>query len=70
MIRSLFRLYLARDCSLVEINPLVVTRDGRVLALDAKLNFDDNALCGTRRSSRCATSTRRIRSTSRRRNTA
>jgi succinyl-CoA synthetase beta subunit len=44
MIRSLFRLYLARDCSLVEVNPLVVTRDGRVLALDAKLNFDDNAL--------------------------
>ena len=44
MIRSLFRLYLARDCSLVEINPLVVTKDGRVLALDAKLNFDDNAL--------------------------
>jgi succinyl-CoA synthetase beta subunit len=44
LIRNLFRLYLARDCSLVEINPLVVTRDGRVLALDAKLNFDDNAL--------------------------
>src|SRR2546421_5271849 len=44
LIRSLFGLYLARDCSLVEINPLVVTKDGRVLALDAKLNFDDNAL--------------------------
>jgi succinyl-CoA synthetase beta subunit len=44
LIRNLFRLYLARDCSLVEINPLVVTKDGRVLALDAKLNFDDNAL--------------------------
>ena len=44
LIRSLFTLYLARDCSLVEINPLVVTKDGRVLALDAKLNFDDNAL--------------------------
>src|SRR5215813_8110124 len=44
MIRSLFGLYLARDCSLAEINPLVVTKDGRVLALDAKLNFDDNAL--------------------------
>jgi succinyl-CoA synthetase beta subunit len=44
MVRSLFALYLARDCSLVEINPLVVTGDGRVLALDAKLNFDDNAL--------------------------
>jgi succinyl-CoA synthetase beta subunit len=44
LIRSLFALYLARDCSLVEINPLVVTKDGRVFALDAKLNFDDNAL--------------------------
>jgi succinyl-CoA synthetase beta subunit len=44
LIQNLFRLYLARDCSLVEINPLVVTKDGRVLALDAKLNFDDNAL--------------------------
>jgi len=42
--RSLFTLYLARDCSLAEINPLVVTKDGRVMALDAKLNFDDNAL--------------------------
>ena len=42
--RKLFVLYLAKDCSLVEINPLVVTKDGRVLALDAKLNFDDNAL--------------------------
>jgi succinyl-CoA synthetase beta subunit len=44
LVLSLFRLYLDRDCSLAEINPLVVTRDGRVLALDAKLNFDDNAL--------------------------
>ena len=44
MIKNLFALYLAKDCSLVEINPLVVTRDGRVFALDAKLNFDDNAL--------------------------
>jgi len=44
LIRSLFTLYLAKDCSLAEINPLVLTRDGRVLALDAKLSFDDNAL--------------------------
>jgi len=41
---NLFRAYLERDATLAEINPLVVTRDGRVLALDAKLNFDDNAL--------------------------
>src|SRR5262249_9754891 len=33
-----------RDCALAEINPLVVTADGRLLALDAKLSFDDNAL--------------------------
>ncbi len=55
LIRSLFRAYLDKDCSLAEINPLVVTRDGRVLALDAKLNFDDNALYrhpGDRRSPR------------------
>jgi succinyl-CoA synthetase beta subunit len=44
LIKGLFALYLAKDCSLAEINPLVVTADGRVLALDAKLNFDDNAL--------------------------
>ena len=44
LVRNLFALYLAKDCSLVEINPLVVTKDGRVVALDAKLNFDDNAL--------------------------
>ena len=44
LISNLFRLYLEKDCSLAEINPLVVTKDGRVLALDAKLNFDDNAL--------------------------
>jgi succinyl-CoA synthetase beta subunit len=44
LIQSLFQAYLAKDCSLAEINPLVVARDGRVLALDAKLTFDDNAL--------------------------
>jgi succinyl-CoA synthetase beta subunit len=44
LILNLFRLYLDRDASLAEVNPLVVTSDGRVLALDAKLNFDDNAL--------------------------
>jgi succinyl-CoA synthetase beta subunit len=40
---SLTRAYLELDCSLLEINPLVTTGDGRVLALDAKVNFDDNA---------------------------
>jgi succinyl-CoA synthetase beta subunit len=41
---SLYRAFEATDASLAEINPLVVTRDGRLLALDAKMNFDDNAL--------------------------
>ncbi len=44
IMESLYKLFLAKDCSLAEINPLVITADGRVLALDAKLNFDDNAL--------------------------
>ncbi len=44
LILNLFRCSLAKDCSLAEINPLVVTQDGRLLALDAKLSFDDNAL--------------------------
>jgi succinyl-CoA synthetase beta subunit len=41
---GLFRLYLDKDCSIAEINPLVVTKQGDLLALDGKLNFDDNAL--------------------------
>jgi len=42
--RGLYRAFQEKDCSLVEINPLVVTADNRLLALDAKINFDDNAL--------------------------
>jgi succinyl-CoA synthetase beta subunit len=41
---GLYRLFVEKDASLAEINPLVVTKDGGLLALDAKLNFDDNAL--------------------------
>ncbi|MGH8149583.1 MAG: ADP-forming succinate--CoA ligase subunit beta [Steroidobacteraceae bacterium] len=41
---GLHRLYLERDASLVEVNPLIVTRAGHLLALDAKINIDDNAL--------------------------
>jgi succinyl-CoA synthetase beta subunit len=41
---ALYRAYVESDCSLAEINPLVVTKDGQVLALDAKINFDDNGL--------------------------
>jgi succinyl-CoA synthetase beta subunit len=43
-ILSLYKAYVGADCSLAEINPLVVTGDGQVLALDAKITFDDNAL--------------------------
>jgi succinyl-CoA synthetase beta subunit len=41
---SLTRAYEDLDCSLLEINPLITTKDGKVLALDAKINFDDNAM--------------------------
>ena len=41
---GLYNLYVQKDCSIAEINPLVTTKDGDVLALDAKLNFDDNSL--------------------------
>lgn len=40
----LYKLFISKDCSLVEINPLVITKSGKVVALDAKINFDDNAL--------------------------
>jgi succinyl-CoA synthetase beta subunit len=44
LFQKLYQLFLDTDASLVEINPLVVTDDGRLLALDGKMNFDDNAL--------------------------
>jgi succinyl-CoA synthetase beta subunit len=44
MIQNLYRLFVEYDCSLVEINPLVITAEAAVIALDAKVNFDDNAL--------------------------
>jgi succinyl-CoA synthetase beta subunit len=44
LISNLYTLFIKCDCSMVEINPLVVTTDGQVLALDAKFGFDDNAL--------------------------
>ena len=42
--KALYRCYVETDASLAEVNPLVVLKDGSVMALDAKLNFDDNAL--------------------------
>jgi succinyl-CoA synthetase beta subunit len=44
LFEGLYRTFIAYDCSMVEVNPLVVTSSGDVLALDAKFNFDDNAL--------------------------
>lgn len=44
LLNGLFKLFMSCDCSMVEVNPLVTTPDGDVLALDAKFDFDDNAL--------------------------
>jgi succinyl-CoA synthetase beta subunit len=44
MLKNLYRLFVDKDCSLVEINPLVITAEETVFALDAKINIDDNAL--------------------------
>jgi succinyl-CoA synthetase beta subunit len=44
LLHSLYKLFIECDCSMVEINPVVVTTDDHVYALDAKFNFDDNAL--------------------------
>jgi succinyl-CoA synthetase beta subunit len=44
LIQNMYRLFTDKDASLVEINPLVATKEGRVLAIDGKMNFDDNAL--------------------------
>jgi len=44
LLKALYRCFCQTDASLAEINPLILTKDGKVVALDAKLNFDDNAL--------------------------
>jgi succinyl-CoA synthetase beta subunit len=44
IIKNLYKLLLEKDCSLVEINPLVVSKEQRLIAMDCKINFDDNAL--------------------------
>jgi succinyl-CoA synthetase beta subunit len=44
MLKNLYSLFVDCDCSLLEINPLVITAEGSVIALDAKIDFDDNAL--------------------------
>jgi succinyl-CoA synthetase beta subunit len=44
ILRTLWKVFTDKDCSLIEINPLVVTKNDNVIALDAKINFDDNGL--------------------------
>ena len=44
VLNGLYKIFMECDCSLVEINPLIVTKEGNIMALDGKLNFDDNAL--------------------------
>jgi succinyl-CoA synthetase beta subunit len=44
LIATLYKVFLEKDCSLVEINPLIVTEDGNLVCLDCKMNFDSNAL--------------------------
>lgn len=44
IVRNLYRLFVEKDCSLLEINPLAITGENRLLALDTKINFDDDAL--------------------------
>jgi succinyl-CoA synthetase beta subunit len=44
LVAKLYNLFMKYDCSLVEINPLVITKDKKLIALDAKINFDDNSL--------------------------
>jgi succinyl-CoA synthetase beta subunit len=66
---ALYRAAVDLDASLVEINPFLLTEDGELYALDAKVTLDDNALYGTKSSSSCAISTKRPRSRSRLRST-
>lgn len=44
LLSNLYRLFVEKDCSMVEINPLVITKNDEIIAIDAKINFDDNAL--------------------------
>ena len=44
LIKSMYRLFIEKDASLIEINPLVLTKENNILCLDAKINFDDNAI--------------------------
>ena len=67
---NLYRALVALDAGIVEVNPLVVTAAGEVIALDAKMSFDDNALYRHRSWRTCATRRRRTRRRSKRAGTA
>ena len=44
IVKSIYKLFIDLDASMVEINPLILTKQGKIICLDAKINFDDNAL--------------------------
>ena len=44
LIKSLYKILTQKDASLIEINPLILTKDNKIVCLDAKMNFDDNAI--------------------------
>ena len=44
LVKSLFKIIIEKDASLIEINPLIITKSGKLICLDAKMNFDDNAI--------------------------
>ncbi len=44
LIKSMYKMFISTDASMVEINPLILTKDKKIICLDAKINFDDNAL--------------------------
>ena len=44
LIKSLYKILIQKDANLIEINPLIITKDNKILCLDAKMNFDDNAI--------------------------
>ena len=44
LIKSIYKMFISTDASMVEVNPLILTKEGKIICLDAKVNFDDNAL--------------------------
>jgi succinyl-CoA synthetase beta subunit len=65
VVGKLYTAFMAKDMEMLEINPLIVTKDGHLRCLDAKISFDSNALYRHPDIVRCATSRRRTRRRSR-----